>query len=256
MIEFLQSILGEDLQHAGIIILNILLIESLLSIDNAAVMATMVMDLPPVQRQRALTIGIGVGYVFRGLCLFFASYLIKIWWLKPIGGLYLLYLTYDYFSKEATPSEDDDLLNKNENRFFKYFKNTLGTFWATVLSVELMDLTFSIDNVLAVVAFTDNIYMIWFGVFIGILAMRFVARYFIKLMEKYPFLEKTAFLVIGILGLKLVLSLVNHYLPDTAFAHFLENEKTDMYVSILTALIFFVPLATSHFFNYPKKNVS
>jgi len=46
-----------------------------------------------------------------------------------------------------------------------------------------MDLAFSIDNVFAAVAFTDNLWLIMIGVFIGILAMRFVAQSFVKLIE-------------------------------------------------------------------------
>ena len=57
IIEFLQLYLGNDLKAAGIIILNLIIIEGLLSIDNAAVLATMVMDLPKEQRARALRIG-------------------------------------------------------------------------------------------------------------------------------------------------------------------------------------------------------
>src|SRR5215217_344432 len=196
------------------IIGNLIIIESLLSVDNAAVLATMVMDLPKNQRQRALRYGIIGAYVFRGLCLLFAAFLIQVWWLKPLGGLYLLYLVFKYFVSKKTPAKSDDLLNKKENWFYKATINWLNQFWATVALVEIMDLAFSIDNVFAVVAFTENIILIWAGVFIGILAMRFVAQWFVQLMGKYPFLEPAAFLVIGLLGLKLCLSLYEHYQPE------------------------------------------
>ena len=116
-----------------------------------------------------------------------------------------------------------------------------------------MDLTFSIDNVFAAVAFTDNIYLIWTGVFIGILSMRLVTGAFVTVMEKFPFLDKVAFVVIIILGLKLFMSGVTHFIPDTAFAHFIESEHTDTYLSIMTVVIFFLPILTSITFNYPKR---
>ena len=125
---------------------NLILIESLLSVDNAAVLATMVMDLPEKQRNKALKYGIIGAYVFRGLCLVFAAILVNIWWLKPIGGLYLLYLTFDYFKSKATPEKDDDTLNKSENWLYKATLGVLGQFWATVALVEVMDLAFSIDS--------------------------------------------------------------------------------------------------------------
>lgn len=253
--DFLHEIFGPDLQAAAIIIFNLIIIESLLSVDNAAVLATMVMDLPKEQRGKALKYGILGAYFFRGLCLLLAAYIIKIWWLKPLGGLYLLWLAYDYFRTKATPDESDDTLNKSENRIYKYTLGLLGTFWATVVLVEVMDLAFSIDNVLAVVAYTENIWMICIGVFIGILSMRFVATSFVKLMEKFPFLETAAFLVIAVLGLKLTLSLYSHYRPDDAFSHILEGHHADQYLSIFTCAIFFVPVLTSIFFNYPKRAI-
>jgi predicted tellurium resistance membrane protein TerC len=110
-----------------------------------------------------------------------------------------------------------------------------------------------LDNVFAAVAFTNNIYLICTGVFIGILAMRFVAQSFVRLLERYPFLEYSAFIVIGILGFKLLLSLPCHFFPDTGWASWIESEKTDLLVSLLTAGFFFVPLLTSRLFNRPKR---
>lgn len=253
MTEFLQHILGSDWDNSLIIILNLIIIESLLSVDNAAVLATMVLDLPPEQRAKALRYGILGAYIFRGLCLIFATWLIKIWWLKPLGGLYLIYLCVDYFRRKATPQKDDDLLVKEEKWFYKLSFGMIGSFWATVVAVEIMDLAFSLDNVFAAVAFTDNIYLICIGVFIGILAMRFVAQWFVKLLETYPFLETSAFLVIGILGIKLFLSLPCHFCKDEAWAGVIESETADMIVSIITAGFFFIPILTSRFIGWPKK---
>lgn len=254
MTEFLQQLLGSEWQQSLMIIFNLILIESLLSVDNAAVIATMVLDLPPDQRKRALRYGILGAYVFRGLCLIFAAWLIKIWWLKPLGGLYLIYLSLDYFRRRATPAKDDDLLNKETTWYFKLTRGLVGPFWATVIAVEVVDLAFSLDNVFAAVAFTDNIYLICTGVFIGILAMRFVAQWFVKLLERYPFLETSAFLVIGVLGLKLTLSFVFHFYEGEYWAEVLQGETADLIVSFITASFFFVPILTSKLFGWPRQN--
>jgi YkoY family integral membrane protein len=253
ILEFLQNILGTEWESSLIIILNLILIESLLSVDNAAVLATMVMDLPPDQRARALRYGIIGAYGFRGLSLIFAAWLIKIWWLKPLGGLYLLYLTWQYFSGKNTPAKDDDLLEKKDSWYFRLTAGLMNNFWSTVVAVEVMDLAFSIDNVFAAVAFTDNIYLICTGVFIGILAIRFVAQWFVNLLEKYPFLERSAFYVIGILGLKLFIALPCHFMHDHAWARWMESETADLLVSILTAGFFFVPVITNRMFGWPKR---
>jgi YkoY family integral membrane protein len=248
--EFLLE--GLSIQQALLIILNLILIESLLSVDNAAVLATMVMDLPKEQRAKALKYGILGAYIFRGICLLLAAWLIKIWWLKPLGGLYLIYLFVSYVITKRTPEIEDDTLNKREHIFYKYTLGLLGKFWATVALVEVMDLAFSLDNVFAAVAFTDNIKLIWIGVFIGILAMRFVAQSFVKLMEEYPFLETAAFAVIGILGMKLFLSLPAHFFHESPIFKFIESERFDLIISLLTFMTFFIPIITSRLFNFPK----
>lgn len=251
MTEILQGI---SIEQAILIIINLIVIESLLSVDNAAVLATMVMDLPKEQRNKALKYGIVGAYVFRGISLVLASWLIKIWWLKALGGIYLLYLFYDYFKTKSTPQKSDDLLNKEESKIYRYTIGLFGKFWSTVILVEIMDMAFSIDNVFAAVAFTQNIYLIWVGVFIGILTMRFVAQSFVKLMEKYVFLETSAFVVIGILGIKLLLSFPAHFYKDHPVFHFIESEHFDLCISILTVSIFFLPIVTSVLLNVPKRN--
>lgn len=254
--DFLHTILGDDIQAGLLIILNLIVIESLLSVDNAAVLATMVMDLPKNQREKALKYGIIGAYVFRGICLFLAAWLVKIWWLKPLGGLYLLWLAIDYFRKKSAKNNEGDgeeEVDKNKSWIYRSTVGLMGNFWATVALVEVMDLAFSIDNVFAAVAFTDHIWLIYIGVFIGILAMRFVAQAFVKLMEKFTFLESIAFIVIAVLGIKLTSSIFTHFSPDSPISHFIEGEKTDLFVSIFTVAIFVLPVLSSLLFNYPRK---
>lgn len=269
MQEYIQQILNHP-WAAFSVIGNLIIIESLLSVDNAAVLATMVMDLPKSERSRALRYGIIGAYVFRGLCLLFAALLIQVWWLKPLGGVYLLYLVYEYYKGEQTKTEKDDFYDKKSSWFYRITVGKFGNFWATVILVELMDLAFSIDNVFAAVAFSRNIILIWLGVFIGILAMRFVAQGFVRLMEKNHFLETCAFIVIGVLGLKLLLSMYTHFYPCTAFSIFMDGEHGclesqglphpeghqmvwgDVITSLLTIGIFLIPIITSYLFNFPK----
>lgn len=256
MIDFLHTILGDDIQAGLLVILNLIVIESLLSVDNAAVLATMVMDLPKDQRNKALKYGIIGAYVFRGICLFLAAWLVKIWWLKPLGGLYLLYLAFDYFRKKNAKEEGgDEEIDKSKSLVYKSTVGLIGTFWATVALVEVMDLAFSIDNVFAAVAFTDHIWLIYIGVFIGILAMRFVAQAFVRLMEKFTFLETVAFIVIGVLGIKLTSSLFTHFSPESGISKVIEGEKTDLFVSVFTVAVFIVPVVSSMLFDYPRKGI-
>lgn len=267
-----QQIVDKPLPSA-MIILNLILIESLLSVDNAAVLATMVLDLPKDQRGKALRIGLIGAYVFRGLCLLFAFLLIQIWWFKPLGGIYLLFLAVKYFfgkkkSEEETVAEELDHAHKSW--LYRKTLGVFGPFWSTVIMVETMDLAFSIDNVIAANAYTPNIILIWVGVFIGILAMRFVAQAFVKLLEKYPFLETAAYIVIALLGFKLTSSLIGHFYPCSPFTVFMEGDAEcllsqgkelptgehpivwgDVLTSIFSIAIFVLPVLSSILFNFP-----
>jgi YkoY family integral membrane protein len=308
MQELIDQIVNNPAASLGVIA-NLIIIESLLSVDNAAVLATMVMDLPPNQRDKALKYGIWGAYIFRGLAMLFAAFLLGFWWLKPLGGMYLLWLVVDQFkvkigygergsiifkvlslsgiifiikndgsineialwslrglagifiaysiysfTKISEDEEDDGEINKSNNAVYKFFYNKIGTFWSTVILVEIMDMAFSIDNVFAAVAFTPNIILVCVGVFIGILSMRFIAQWFVTLMEKYSFLETAAFVVIFLLGVKLLLSIFEHIDPKSEISQFLGSHAADIGISILTVAIFFVPILTSVLFNFPAKN--
>jgi YkoY family integral membrane protein len=274
--DLLEQIKNQPIASLTVVI-NLIIIESLLSVDNAAVLATMVLDLPKDQRKKALKYGIIGAYFFRGVCLLFAAVLIQIWWFKPVGGVYLLMLAlrHFFFTKKKGPVEtiEEEIEQKHQGWLYRKTLGAFGPFWATVILVEIMDLAFSIDNVIAANAYTKNIILIWVGVFIGILAMRFVATGFVKLMEKYPFLDTCAYLVLAILGTKLTLALITHFFPCSGFALFMEGPQAclarqgktlpegehptvwgDIITSFISIFIFFVPVLTSLMFNFPKRH--
>jgi len=259
MNEFLSGIAGTDPKATILLVLNIIIMESLLSIDNAAVLASMVMDLPKEQRRKALLYGMIGAIGFRVICLFLASYLLQIWWIEPIGGIYLLLLVVNYFTKKKKLEQPEH--HEEKPKLFASLARYITPFVATVFMIQLMDLAFSIDNILAVVAFTKNMSLIVMGVIIGIITMRFVANWFVSLMVKYPFLEKSAYIIIGVLGIKLSLSAVTHFYPDIAFIKYLGTggnvthhvkEKVDQLFSLITLMIFFLPLISSLLFGFPK----
>jgi YkoY family integral membrane protein len=277
--DLVQQIVDKPLGSLTVVV-NLIIIESLLSVDNAAVLATMVLDLPKDQRRKALRYGIIGAYLFRGICLLFAAFLIQIWWFKPLGGIYLLVLALRYFfsrrkthTAEVTEDPHEELEKARKSWLYRKTLGVFGPFWATVILVELMDLAFSIDNVIAANAYTNNIILIWAGVFIGILAMRFVAQGFVRLMEKYPFLSTCAYVVIGLLGTKLTLSLYTHFYPCAVFSQFLEGPQHcletqgihlahgehpvvwgDVVTSLLSIAIFILPVLSSLLFNFPRKH--
>lgn len=180
------------------IIVSLIIIEGLLSVDNALAIATMASGLPGDQKKKALRYGIVGAYVMRGLCLLFASWIVANPWIKAIGAGYLIYLMiHQLWSKEK---ESDPILKIPQG------------FWLTVVNIELMDLSLSLDNVVAAVALDRRLWVVWTGVFIGILALRFVAGFCIKIVETHPVLKTTAFLLVGYVGVLLLSELALDYL--------------------------------------------
>src|SRR5258708_3156906 len=83
---------------------TLVLLEGLLSGDNALVLAVMVRHLPKEKQKRALRYGIWGAFLFRLIAIVFASLLLQFWQLKVAGGLYLLYLAVSHL---ASGGDDD-----------------------------------------------------------------------------------------------------------------------------------------------------
>lgn len=224
-----------------LVFLNILLIEVILSIDNASVLAVMVNKnlTKPEDRKKALQYGIIGAYVFRGLSLLCVSYIIYNpsigAWFKILGGLFLVRLFYKHLTPEADSAEEGNV--GWLDRICKNFH--INQFWTTVIMVEFLDIVFSLDNLVACVSLSSNIVLVCIAVFVGIFAMRFIAQYFSKLLATYPSLEGSAFVVILLLGVKMfVAGLMDFFFKD----HFLNSHFTDIAFSAITLLVFAFPI--------------
>jgi tellurite resistance protein TerC len=200
------------------IIIQVIFLEGILSIDNAAVLGAMVSVLPkqemvpwprflsflgpPVhrvlggQQSAALKVGLLGAYAGRGLMLVLASYVIHNDFLKFLGAAYLIKLAFENLGAPE-PGEEAEVRGKSlEGKGF----------WSVVVAVELADLAFSLDNVVAVIALSDNLLIVMFGVFMGIVTMRFAAGIFTWMISKEPILKAAAYMVVFNIGLELMLS--------------------------------------------------
>jgi YkoY family integral membrane protein len=188
------SLAVPDLVTIGLLVV----LEGLLSADNALVMAIMVLGLPKRDHTKALRYGLIGGFAFRIAATMLAVYLIRLAWVKVLGGLYLMYLTYSHFWGQEEGSD---------RRLAPKAKPWLGlpAFWATVVKVELINLAFSIDSILVAVAMSPKLWVIITGGILGIVAMRLVAGQLIALVQRYPALVDGAFIIIAWVGLKLCL---------------------------------------------------
>jgi YkoY family integral membrane protein len=180
----------------------LVLLEGLLSADNAMVLAVLVLGLPKDQQKKALRYGILGAFVFRALATLLAIYLIALAWVKILGAGYLLFLVYKHFSSGES-SEGRRTPPKAQAMF------GLSAFWVTVIKVELTDIVFAIDSILVAVAMSPKRWVVLTGGILGIIAMRLVIGRLLSMIERYPALVDGAFIIIGWVGTKLLIEFLH-----------------------------------------------
>ena len=206
---------------------TLLLLEGVLSFDNAAILAAMVRKLPVEQRRKALLYGLGGAYVFRLTAILFVAFIIENEWLKIVGGLYLLYLALKHLlDRHPHQHMGDEIPAIAKKQIFG-----LSAFWSVVVAVELADIAFALDQVLVAVALTEKILLIVVASFVAILFLRISAYYVGRLMDWFPALETLAYVAVGWVGLKLILTTGGHYLGVSWFK-FMENKWLSVAVTL------------------------
>ncbi|MBV7504677.1 TerC family protein [Bacillus sp. sid0103] len=203
----------------GWVLLILVALEGLLAADNALVLAIMVKQLPDEKRKKALFYGLAGAFVFRFLSLFVISFLVDVWQVQAIGALYLLFMAGNHiFRKVVIHGKTDEKEEKEGSK--------PSNFWVTVLKVEIADIAFAVDSILAAVAMAvalpntplpniggldgGKFLVIFAGGIIGLIIMRFAANQFVKLLEKRPGLEIAAFTIVGWVGVKLAVYTLSH----------------------------------------------
>ncbi len=184
----------------------LVLLEGLLSADNAMVLAVLVLGLPKPQQKRALRYGILGAFAFRSLALLFGLYMMGVGLVKLAGALYLLYLPFRHFFGEH---ESDG------RRSVPRAKPWLGlsAFWATVVKVELTDIVFAVDSIVVAVAMSQKTWVVLSGGILGIIAIRLVVGQLLAVVERYPILVDGAFVIIAWVGARLL----GQYLHQAGF---------------------------------------
>ncbi len=189
-----MDVAGSDLLTVGLLVA----LEAMLSADNALVMAVIVLGLPRHLQRKALRQGLVGAFTFRIAATLLAVSLIRVVWVKLVGGLYLLYLAYDHFWGRAQQGE-----RRVAKRAMPMFG--LSAYWATVVRVEAINLMFSIDSILVAVAVSRVPWVVITGGILGIVAMRVIAAQLLRLVERYPPLVDGAFIIIAWVGIELAL---------------------------------------------------
>lgn len=221
---FEQTFALPDLAVIGLLVI----LEGVLSIDNALVLGLLAKRLPAHQRGRALTYGLVGAFVFRFLSIATAQYLLKWQVVKLLGGGYLLYVALKHFIFEGgeAPENGDAPLGADGQPIVSddpekpRSQRALAKFWPTVVVIELTDIAFAIDSILAAIALVGSspdekgihpkLWVVVSGGMLGVVLMRFAAVMFIRLLEKFPRFEVAAYLLVCVIGVKLVVDWLSH----------------------------------------------
>lgn len=153
------------------ITIQIILIDLVLSADNAVIIGMAASQFKPDIRQKVLIIGTGLAIIFRIIFSLMTAYLMQFNGIKLIGGILLLWVTYKLYV---------DILKKPEKKDigkYKVKETERGNFRSALITIVVADVTLSLDNVIAVAgAAKANYTLLIFGLILAIILMTTIAN--------------------------------------------------------------------------------
>jgi predicted tellurium resistance membrane protein TerC len=258
-ITFAFSLFGQSIESSDLVVVGLLVVlEGLLSIDNALVLGMLAKRLPKHMRSRALSYGLIGAFVFRVIAILLSAYLLQWTFVKFLGGAYLVFIAAKHLFWENTDGNEERVVldeegqpslvdavtgerlgverenieieqrvpiasqlvteepiaqesttsGRNENAVCDVSSRNQAMFWRTVLVIELTDIAFAVDSILAAMALAgssqDKLWVVVTGGILGVILMRFAASMFVRLLEKYPRFETSAYLLVVVIGMKLL----------------------------------------------------
>lgn len=193
---------------------SLLLLETVLSADNALALAALVRPVrTEAERQRLLTLGLATAIVLRLLAVAAAGAVLRHPLVRVVGGGYLLWLALGHFREELrspTPWETGSE-PEGEARDAAIADPPLSM-GAMVLLLAGTNLAFSLDSICAALALTDNIPLVMMAATAGVVALRGVAGLVLRGLERFPNLANAAYLTVLAVGLRLVVEQVAPFL--------------------------------------------
>jgi YkoY family integral membrane protein len=238
--------------HDLLVICLLMVLEGLLSVDNALVLGLLAQRLPEEMRTKALTYGLIGALIFRVVAIGAASELLRWRAAELIGGFFLLYVSIKHLvgrhetdaeGKPAVDHEGNPILRdeatglplteeqlgeemaeqthgqiRNRDQDYSAVHSTHQmAFWMAVVSIEFTDIVFAVDSILAAIALVGRappstprgqmhpkLWVIVVGGMGGVILMRFAAMIFIKLLGRFPRFNTSAYLLVLVIGAKMV----------------------------------------------------
>src|SRR5260221_286473 len=141
---------GQTFDIHDIAIIGLLVVlEGVLSIDNALVLGLLAKRLPKQQQGKALTYGLIGAFVFRFIAISTAAYLLHWRIVKLLGGAYLIYVAAKHFMfEDRAPGQGPATTNSATP---VCAPSSFAKFWPTVFVIEMTDIAFAVDSIVAAI---------------------------------------------------------------------------------------------------------
>ena len=219
--------------------LLLVVLEGVLSIDNALVLALLAKRVAKHLQARALTYGLVGAFIFRFIAIGAAAYLLQWRIVKVLGGGYLIWVALKHLimdrrkehehvavgpddqptiidettGREVSPEDQEQTIRARTS--LPVGQAAQAGFWSTVMMIELTDIAFAVDSILAAIAVVGSaptghvgphpkFWVVLTGGILGVILMRVAATVFIKLLERFPRFETSAYLLVTVIGVKLL----------------------------------------------------
>lgn len=176
-------------------IFKIVMIDLLLGIDNAIVIALACAGLAVSVRGKAILLGTAGAVLLRAVLLVFATFLMGVPYLKIFAGAYLVFIGY----KLLTAHEESHEVEQK------------STIWGAVWTIIVADFMLSLDNVMAVAGAATSagehstIYAIA-GIVFSIPIIIYGAKYLATLMDRFPIIIWIGAAMLGVVGAEMIVS--------------------------------------------------
>jgi YjbE family integral membrane protein len=172
------------------ITIQIILIDLVLSADNAVIIGMAASQFDPAIRKKVLIIGTGAAVVFRIIFSAMTAYLMQFQGIRTVGGILLLWVAYKLYVDILKKKEETKDLSK-----YQIKEDEKSNFRKALTTVIVADITLSLDNVIAVAgAAKTNYTLLIFGLALAIILMVTLANAISVYLKKHKWIGWLGFL--------------------------------------------------------------
>ncbi len=178
-------------------LLNIIIIDIVMSWDNAIVIWMATRNLPEKLRKKAIMVWIVLATVMRVWFALFATILLNMTWLRFAWWILLLYVVWKFYKELRSGWEHHE---ENSSKTKEVW------FMSAIWTIVIADVSMSLDNVLAVAwASHWNVVTLWIWLIFSILLMAFASNYIARKLWDYPIISWIWLLVILFVAIEMLI---------------------------------------------------